>query len=107
LIGVLSFERGILSRLLSVKCLVLLGKISFSIYLVHQVLLRWYLLHRGMFTSIPKALLYIGYWLVVLGISFMIWGVIEKPSQRWLRSRLSWKRDPLPGRVSAPSFIDS
>jgi peptidoglycan/LPS O-acetylase OafA/YrhL len=33
LIGVLSFERGILSRLLSVKWLVALGEISFAIYL--------------------------------------------------------------------------
>ncbi len=107
LIGVLSFERGILARLLSLKCLILLGKISFAVYLVHQVVLRWYLLHRDMFVSVPKALLYIGYWLVVLSVSFTIWRAIEKPGQRWIRSRLSSKPDPIPATVSLPKAVDS
>jgi peptidoglycan/LPS O-acetylase OafA/YrhL len=86
LIGVLSFERGIVSRFLSATPLVILGEISYSVYLVHFTLVHWYLLHRSLFSSVPKTMLYIAYWLGVLGVSFVIWRAIEKPFQRWIRS---------------------
>jgi peptidoglycan/LPS O-acetylase OafA/YrhL len=71
LIGVLAFERGLVSRFLSAGWSVILGEISYSIYLVHQILIRWYLLNRSMFASVPKTMLYIAYWIVVLSLSFI------------------------------------
>jgi hypothetical protein len=92
LIGVLSFERGMLSRILSLRLLVLLGEISFSVYLVHQIIVRWYEAHKGMFTSVPKTMLYIDYWLAVLILSFLIWRAVERPCQQWIRALFRSKR---------------
>jgi peptidoglycan/LPS O-acetylase OafA/YrhL len=102
LIGVLAFERGLVSRFLSAGWLVILGEISYSIYLVHQILIRWYLLNRSMFASVPKTMLYIGYWIAVLSLSFIIWRVVEKTCRRWIRSFLGSKRDAVPITVSVP-----
>jgi len=107
LIGVLSFERGVVSRLLSASWLVLLGEISYSIYLVHWTLIHWYNLNGSLFVSAPKAMLYVAYWLAVLSISFIIWRVVEKPCQRWIRSRFGSKRDAMPMIVSIPRVINS
>jgi peptidoglycan/LPS O-acetylase OafA/YrhL len=106
LIGVLSFERGILSRFLSVGWLVILGEISYSIYLVHQILIRWCELNRGLFAAVPKTMLYIAYWLALLTLSFIIWRVVEKPCQRWIRSLFRSKRDAVPLNVSVPRVIN-
>jgi peptidoglycan/LPS O-acetylase OafA/YrhL len=107
LIGALSFERGMVSRILSTYWLVILGEISYSIYLVHQILIRWYVLSLREFASVPKAVLYIGYWFAVLGISFIIWRGIEKPCQRWIRSRLGSKQRPGNLMASNPAVIHS
>jgi len=103
LIGVLSFERGMVSRLLSIGWLVLLGEISYSIYLVHHILIRWYLANRGTFAPVPKTMLYIAYWLAVLSLSFIIWRMVEKPCQRWIRSLFGFRRDAFPGSHGAMS----
>jgi peptidoglycan/LPS O-acetylase OafA/YrhL len=105
LIGVLSFERGLLSRFLSAGWLVILGEISYSIYLVHLILIRWYLPNRSMFATVPKTMLYIGYWLVVLSLSFIIWRVVEKPCQRLIRSLVRSNRDAMSLNESAPSAL--
>jgi peptidoglycan/LPS O-acetylase OafA/YrhL len=52
-------------------------------------------------------LLYVAYWLAVLGISYAIWRGIEKPSQRWIRSRFGAKRDAIPNTLSVSRVIDS
>jgi peptidoglycan/LPS O-acetylase OafA/YrhL len=107
LIGVLSFERGIVSRLLSAGWLVVLGEISYSIYFVHWTLLHWYTLNQTMFASVPKTMRYIAYWLAVLSFSFIMWRAVEKPCQRWIRSRLRAKREAKPITVSVPTIISS
>ena len=40
---VFAFQRGFLSRILSNKCFVLLGNLSFNIYLFHQIIIRYLL----------------------------------------------------------------
>jgi peptidoglycan/LPS O-acetylase OafA/YrhL len=105
LIGVLSFERGMVSWFLSATPLVILGEISYSVYLVHFTLVHWYLLNRSLFLSVPKAMLYIAYWLGLLGVSFVIWRAIEKPSQRWIRSCFGSKRNPMPERSETPGSL--
>jgi peptidoglycan/LPS O-acetylase OafA/YrhL len=107
LIGVLSFERGALSRLLAADLLVILGEISYSIYLVHQILIRWYMLNRNIFASVPKGALYVAYWLAVLSLSFIIWRIIEKPGQRWIRARFGSKRHTVPLIAGNPTGINS
>jgi peptidoglycan/LPS O-acetylase OafA/YrhL len=103
LIGILSFERGLVSRFLSMGWLVLLGEISYSIYLVHQIIIRFCSQDLPIFASIPKMLLYLAYWFAVLSLSFIIWRWVEKPCQRWIRSLFGSKRDDAKAiAVSAP-----
>ena len=51
LIFVMATGRGWLSIFLARPCCVLLGEISFSIYLLHQILLRYY---RGNLVFFPE-----------------------------------------------------
>jgi peptidoglycan/LPS O-acetylase OafA/YrhL len=106
LIGILSFERGIVSHFLSTGWLVLLGEISFSIYLVHQIVSRYYSQNSLMFASIPKTALFLGYWLVVLGLSFLIWRLVEKPCQRLIRSLYGLKRPAKRVSITVPPILD-
>lgn len=91
-IGILSFERGMVARFLSMGWLVLLGEISFAIYLVHQIIGRFISQNSPVFASLPKMVFNIGYWFAVLSLSFIIWRVVEKPCQRLIRSRFGSKR---------------
>jgi peptidoglycan/LPS O-acetylase OafA/YrhL len=107
LIGVLSFERGIVSRFLSVGWLVLLGEISYSIYLVHQILIRWYDLHQGALRVIPRDARYVLFWLAVVVASLVIWCVVEKPCQRWIRKPFRITTRPPSAEPKCPQHATS
>jgi peptidoglycan/LPS O-acetylase OafA/YrhL len=90
LIALLAFQRGILSRILQSKVLILLGEISFSLYLIHQVLLRWYLINRDqVFSGINDDMRLIGFLASCLLLSFLIWRYFELPMRFWLREKLT------------------
>ena len=79
LIYVVALGRGGLSRLLSFPGLVILGEISFSIYLVHQIYIRYY---RSLLPYLPdiSAFLAFGiFWVAVILSSYILWVVVEKP----------------------------
>jgi peptidoglycan/LPS O-acetylase OafA/YrhL len=82
LIGVMACEWGGLSRLLSSRPFVLLGEISFSLYLLHMLVCHYYVIHPGPFVSVPPRLLYAGYWLVVLLAAYVGWAIVEVPCRR-------------------------
>jgi peptidoglycan/LPS O-acetylase OafA/YrhL len=84
LIFVLAMERGLVSRLLSLPACVLLGEMSYSVYLVHQPLLRWSAYARDTLTGVPNELLLAIFWLATLSLSWLLWRVIERPSRRLL-----------------------
>lgn len=84
-IAIFAFEGGALSRGLRCKPLVLLGEISFSLYLVHQVLLRWYAEHLANFAGISDGVRLGSFWLVSLALAFIIWRFFELPMRGWLR----------------------
>jgi peptidoglycan/LPS O-acetylase OafA/YrhL len=112
LIGVLAFEKGLISRLLSAGWLVLLGEISYSIYLIHQILIRWYDLHRATLAVIPRDARYLIFWLAVLVASLILWFTVEKPSQRGIKSRLRISEGlhstlQKPSQTSAPASASS
>ncbi len=74
--------KGLLSRGLSMPFFVFLGEISFSIYLLHQILIRF-------FTSVIKPDIQISMWaaflsfLVILFISsYVSWALVEKPFRK-------------------------
>ncbi|MGZ5790409.1 MAG: acyltransferase family protein [Burkholderiaceae bacterium] len=84
LIYVMAHQRGAISRLLSKKWLVFLGEISFSLYLAHQIILRYFLIHFLAATAIPKMAWLVIFLLSVLLISVALYLVVEKPSREFM-----------------------
>jgi peptidoglycan/LPS O-acetylase OafA/YrhL len=84
LIFVLATGRGWIGALLSTRPVMLLGEVSFSIYLTHQLLLRYYQLHRAPLDAWLGPLALPGYLLAVLVLSYAIWRLIERPARSYL-----------------------
>ncbi|WP_160149816.1 acyltransferase family protein [Legionella beliardensis] len=85
LLFVFAFGRGYLSTLLSVKPLILLGEISFSLYLVHQPIIRCVEYYHNQLMPIPLTVQYTAYWLIILICSYFMWYFIEKPCQKKMK----------------------
>ena len=79
LIG-LALGGGLVARALSTPLAVYLGKSSYAMYILHVPLLWWYLRwSRGFSAGVYLAL--------VIGVSALVYLVIEEPANRWLRAR--------------------
>ena len=83
-IFVLALERGWIARLLSTSFLVLLGEISYSLYLVHQTIFIYFDTRRQSFEIIPGWLLFMWACALALVISYLVWLCIEGPCRRFL-----------------------
>jgi peptidoglycan/LPS O-acetylase OafA/YrhL len=71
----LRVARGVIGKFLSLRVFVWLGEISFSIYMLHQVLLRT-------FTNLPKQ--YVSEWTLfgaIFALSVVSYVFIEKPGK--------------------------
>jgi peptidoglycan/LPS O-acetylase OafA/YrhL len=81
-IVVFAFQRGALSRVLTRKPMVLLGEISYSIYLLHGVL---WVLGASMFVSFAaqagSAAGWFLYWTVLIAVSYCCWRFVEVPAR--------------------------
>ncbi len=82
LIGIMACEWGYVSRLLARRPLVLLGEISFSLYLLHLLFCHYYVLHPGPFVAVSTVYLFVGYWIVVLLAAYVAWFAVEVPCRR-------------------------
>ncbi|HPD61676.1 MAG TPA: acyltransferase, partial [Thermodesulfobacteriota bacterium] len=61
LVVVMALEKGIVSWLLSSRLLVWLGQLSFSIYMVHQILIRYYIKKASFFSFVPDRVALVGF----------------------------------------------
>jgi peptidoglycan/LPS O-acetylase OafA/YrhL len=84
LIFVLALEQGGIARLLSYSFAVLLGELSYSIYLIHQGILFFYAAHQKDFATIPLWAILPIIGLIILAIAYLIWAIIERPCRRFL-----------------------
>lgn len=93
-------EKGVIQGILSWRPLILLGEISFSVYLTHQVIFGYMAMHpqwmEGMTNWVQMGI----YWALTLVISYFVWRFVEKPSQRVMRSLT--KRKPASVAVANP-----
>lgn len=98
----LARHQGSLVRGLSVRPMVYLGEISYSVYLVHALAIQtvdWCLRRAGM---VPQPAPEIGWAFMAASIVLSLAGgallfhVVEKPARYWLRARLR-QTDPAPG----------
>jgi peptidoglycan/LPS O-acetylase OafA/YrhL len=93
LIAVFALEKGILSRLLNARPLIYLGEISFALYMVHQLVLRYAEDHGYMTPSYSISTKAIAYWLAAIAVAAVAHHLIEIPAQRLVWSRLTARRN--------------
>lgn len=103
----MALSRGHIARALSADLPVLLGEISFSIYMTHQVLIRALTFNRNLsaFGSMPVQ--YLTYWTLVLLLSFLLWAFIEKPSRRYIVGKVDELFPPKQQEETAPNRINT
>lgn len=83
-----SYQAGYLSRILSNRILVLLGEISFSFYLIHQLAIRYIGAINSKFSLISDNLLLMAIILVfTLLASYLSYHLIELPSSKYIKSK--------------------
>lgn len=82
LIFVISIQRGWISVFLSRPFFVLLGEISFSIYLLHQIFLRYYVANIISPPYLPRLAELAIFWTILLLASYLTWAIIETPSRK-------------------------
>jgi peptidoglycan/LPS O-acetylase OafA/YrhL len=84
LIVVMALEKGVISWALSSRFMVWLGKLSFSIYMVHQVLIRYYMKNMDFFSFMPEGVALVVFCCTVFLVAFWMLIFIEIPCRRLL-----------------------
>ena len=87
----ISIGRGRISAWLSHPAFVLLGEISFSLYLLHQILLRYLDANIIAFPHLPNMLSLTVFLAVLLLASYLMWAFVEMPSRQMILSRMRIK----------------
>jgi peptidoglycan/LPS O-acetylase OafA/YrhL len=91
LIIVFAFAKGYLTRLLSYSPMILLGEISFVLYLVHKTVLEWYQINAVYFEQFPAWCVLLAYWLLALSVAYLLHKVIEKPCRKLFIALPNWQ----------------
>lgn len=86
LIIIFAFGKGLLAKFLSLKPMILLGEISFSLYLVHTIVLKWYQINSEYFQNVPEWSKVAGYWLLSLVIAYLLHKIVENPCRKLILS---------------------
>ena len=90
LIAIVALEKGLVSHMLSFRIPVVLGELSYSIFVFHQVILRVYTTKAQQFSFLPEPLLYLCFWISLLAGSFLVWLWIEIPCRRFIVGLREW-----------------
>jgi peptidoglycan/LPS O-acetylase OafA/YrhL len=92
-----AFGRGAVSRFLCSRPMVLLGEISFSVYLIHQLSFKTYMRYVQPHLSHWAAGLCIA---ITLVLSYAMWRYVERPARDYVKASLRLRR------VSAAASAD-
>lgn len=82
MIFVMAVGRGAVSRFLARPWCVVLGEMSFAVYLLHQIFLRY---HQANIARLPHgsdAAEFLLFWVILLASSYTMWTCVEKPARR-------------------------
>jgi peptidoglycan/LPS O-acetylase OafA/YrhL len=116
LIVVMALDHGLVSRVLATPMLVLLGDVSYGVYLIHHILVRLYTQHRAALSAIPQPVACAVFWALLLSLAWLSRAWLERPCRRLLLRggaftgrRRGTRGDaaprPLVGRVSGESAV--
>jgi len=84
-----AINKGLISQILRQRLFVVLGEISFSMYLIHQIVFRFYGGHVPMFEFLPKEAVFPVLLAIILALSYGIWRFVELPAQAQLKNMFS------------------
>lgn len=84
LIFLLACNRGLLARAFCLAPIVTLGEMSYSIYLLHLPITHYFFVNRVATTTTEWATMIFAL-LTVVGVSYFIWEVVEKPARSAIR----------------------
>jgi peptidoglycan/LPS O-acetylase OafA/YrhL len=87
LIFIVAKGNGFISKILTLKPLILLGEISFSMYLVHQTIITLYKQNASKLPDVPNLILFLIFMALLVTISYLIWFFIEIPSRKVILKR--------------------
>lgn len=97
LICIMASEKGLISHIFKARFLVILGELSFTIYLIHQIVIRYYIHFAWAFITVPAAIQLFSFILIVIAISFCIYFFIEQPLRKVISQFLILKPRPFNG----------
>ena len=86
LIVVMALGQGLISRVLTFAPFVLLGEISYAIYLMHVPVKIAFFSVDPYLASIPDPAVWAIFWLIVLVAAWGLWWFVERPARRLIRS---------------------
>lgn len=84
-----AINKGMISKILTQRIFVVLGEISFSMYLIHQIVFRLYMTHKAMFEAIPKDAVFVLSVIVTFVFAYGTWRFVELPAQAQLKKIFS------------------
>jgi peptidoglycan/LPS O-acetylase OafA/YrhL len=91
LILVFSFHSGVISKLIKTKIFVWLGEISFSIYLLHDLFIRYYRQNFEGHINLPNWMIYLYFWIFLITVANFLWIYIELPCRHYLCNYQKYK----------------
>jgi peptidoglycan/LPS O-acetylase OafA/YrhL len=111
----LAFEQGVVSKLLSSRIAVFLGKISFPLYLVHVAPLLWlryfFLINAERYSTLQKSGALVCWAFGSISFAALLHYFVEKPfhawGRRWAGARASNEKLPLPSLYVNRSEVGS
>jgi peptidoglycan/LPS O-acetylase OafA/YrhL len=96
LLVVMATQQGLVSRALSWQPFVLLGEISYALYLIHVPMQTWIRILRNHFPSMPDPFVVMTYWGASLIGAWLLWRYVECPMRRAIRGWYAGKETRLP-----------
>lgn len=90
LILIFAHGKGLVNKFLSSKWLVLLGEISFALYLVHMSVLVWFQKNLVVFSNLPTMIQAITFWSISLVVAWFLHRLIELPCRNLI---IGWSKN--------------
>jgi peptidoglycan/LPS O-acetylase OafA/YrhL len=84
-----AINKGLMSKILKQRLFVVLGEISFAMYLIHQIVFRFYMSHKNMFEPLPKDAIFPLLVITAFVFAYGIWRFVELPAQAQLKNMFS------------------